>query len=94
MAGLDVAEQELSEVHDAPQEIPLTLEIFMTLHCLNGKSLEMCGNLVFHVNHPSCSLQCEAIVCHVWSQTAVRLQQSEDEIKYTQQVNRSKQAAA
>lgn len=36
-AGLDVAEQELSEVRDAPQEITVTLEIFMTLHRLNGK---------------------------------------------------------
>ena len=45
----------------------------------------MCGNPVFHVNHSSCSFQHETIVCHILSQTAVRLQQSDDEIKYTQQ---------
>lgn len=71
MVGLDIAELELSEVCDAPQEIPLTLKIFVTSRCLNGKTLEMCSNVVFHVNHRPCSLQYEAIVCHVWSQTAV-----------------------
>lgn len=49
------------------------------------KTLEMCSNPVFHVNHSSCSFQHDTIVCHVLSQTAVRLQQSDDEIKYTQQ---------
>lgn len=54
----------------------------------------MCGNLAFRVNHPPCSFQHEAIVCHVVSQTAATLQVSEGEIKYTQQAERSKQAAA
>lgn len=35
-----------------------------------------------------------AVVFHVGSQTAVTLQQREDEIKYTQQVKRSKHEVA
>lgn len=61
----------------------------MTLQFLDGRTMCLSGgfvstSIILHV----------AMVFHALSQTAVRPQQSEDEIKYTQQVKRSKQQVA